>query len=512
MKQSPDEIAENLDRRDFLKGAGVVGGAAGALGLVWYNTRRDDESPEPEPPEQDPPEEDPPEEDPPEEDPPEEEPPEEDPPEDDQPEAEIPYAEEFETVVRAVDAGADPEGEEPVNHLFREHSGSDTLFAFDPGTYRFDPFQISNRRIGIVGIDDENPRFVPTEGNCRGGNPYYFFEDVSDLVLDSIDFDFQDDDAGGPLHLFLEGDSTITDVSYLGTCGNQFGIARIEVHDPEGSAHVENFEATNVAGDNSLTGVYVSSAHAGELTFEDCHLGEFSDNGLYASSPGGPNGRDGRVNVVGGTYRNNNIANVRLGSTGSIAERVSVLVDKETHGWGQLNSRGIRLRNRASQVIRDCDITFAEEAAYSFGAIVFHSANGGGTVENTEIQVDRDEIPAIKTFPPAEDPDEPPVMENVTITGTAAGGVIADIEGRDETVFRNCSIEQPGSDRDGLRFRNAHDCRIVDSTIEVGGDPVILSNASVTVENTTLVTPDGERTISEESFEDERLSVDGNAS
>ena len=510
MKQSPDEIAENLDRRDFLKGAGVVGGAAGAIGLVWYGTREDDGPPEPEPPEREPPEPpeiEPPEEDPPEE-PPDEEPPDEEPPEE-PPEEEIPYADEFDTVVRAVDAGADPDGQEPVNALFREHSGSNTLFAFDSGTYRFEPFRVSNRSVGLVGIGDENPKFVPTEGGCRGGNPYYFFEKVNDLVLDSIDFDFRDSDAGGPIHLFLTGESTIKDVSCRGTCGNQLGIARIEVHDPEGSAHVENLEASNVEGDNSLTGVYVSSEHAGELTFEECHLGDFSDNGLYASSPGGPNGRDGPVHVVGGTYRNNNIANVRLGSTGSTAERVSILVDKETHGWGQLNSRGIRLRNRGSQVIRDCDITFAEEAAYSFGAIVFHSANGGGTVENTQIQIDRNEIPAIKTFPPAEDPDEPPVVENVTITGNANGGVIADIEGRDGTVFRNCTIEQTGSKRDGLRFRNAQDCRIVDCTIESGGDPVILSNASATLENTTLSTPDGERTISEGRFENERLSVNG---
>lgn len=482
------------ERRDLLKAGGVAGGA-GVLGIGAYtiaSSGNDDEqeiNSVIEPPDENPTE----------------EPPDTNPPSERE---QIPHAAEFQSVVDVVEIGADPEGQSSVNFLFSQNLEDDTLLAFQPGTYQIDPFQLTGNHLGMVNTGDEPVRFVPSDGNCRGGNPYIFFDRVSDLVLENITFDFTNSEAGGPLHFFLTGDSTVRNMTYEGTCSNQLGIMRVEVLDENGSVLFENLQARNIDEDHTLTGVYVSGNHAGEATFRDCNLEEFSDNGLYASAPGGPGGQDGAVNVEGGVYRNNNISNVRLGSTGSIAQDVDVIVDSETPGWGQLNSRGIRLRNKSGQLIDNCSITFEQEAADSFGGVVFHTKNSGGLVRDTTIRVRRDEIPAVKAFSVTNAGNSSPEFEEVVITGDATEGVAVDIEGRDETEFRGCTIIQNGSNRDGIQLVDSHDCRIVDSHIFVAGDPIILRNASVHVENTEFVTEDERYHIEDRLLEDETLTLE----
>lgn len=489
----------NLERRDILKAAGAGAGAVGVLGIGAYSWTRsgqeNSESPVPRPPENG-------------EEPPNGQPSNGQPPSDDPPIDAIPHADDFSSIVETIETGLEPDMGEPVNFLFDEYSGDDTLLAFEPGTYQLDPIQLADTtHLGIVSSGEQPVRFVPTAGNCRGGNPYIFMNQVSDLVWENVTFDFTDSEAGGPIHLFLRGDSIIRDVTYQGTCSNQLGIMRVEVLDSSGSALFENLQASNIDENHTLTGVYVSGNHAGEATFRDCNLEEFSDNGLYASAPGGPNGNDGTVNVVGGVYRNNNIANVRLGSSGSVAEDVTVIVDSETPGWGQLNSRGIRLRNKSGQVIENCEITFEPEAAYSFGAIVFHKNNSGGLVRDSTIRLRRDEIPAIKAFPDANPGTGKPEFEDLVVAGNAAGGYTAEIEGRDETEFRNCTIVQPGSDRRGIRLLDCQNCRIVDSHVHVAEEPLILHNSSATVENTTFISEGGREYVEQRSYENETVTI-----
>ena len=410
------------------------------------------------------------------------------------------------TVVDAVEVGADPTGEEPVNFLFEEHADDDTVIRFEPGTYAIDYFSVSDLdTFGLVGSGTEPARFVPTAGNCRGGHPWVGFDGISGLQFENLTFDFRSVARGGPIHLFLSGDSTFRDVTCLGSCGNQISMLKVEVRDESGSAQFENLVTRNSDDNQSLTGVYVGRQHAGDVLLRDCTVVGFSDNGLYASAPGGDDGRNGAVRVVGGTYRNNNITGVRLGSNGSSAEKVTVIVDSETAGWGELNARGIRLRNKSGQLIDDCTVTFGADAANSFGGIVFHQANGGALVKNTTFTVDRDSIPAIRAFPVETPGDDAPTFENCTIGGDASDGVTARIEGRDGTVFRGCTIEQRGGGRKGLHFFDSEECRIVDSRIDVTTAPVAVDNGSVTIENSTLVTENGERQITQRTLKNETL-------
>lgn len=419
----------------------------------------------------------------------------------------IPHASEFETVVDAVEVGADPTGEQPVDPLFEQYADDDVLLAFEPGTYKLDYFTVAGAtQLGVVGTGDEPARFVPAEGRCRGGHPWVFFDGVNDFLFENLAFDFRDVDSGGPIHLNLGGDSVVRDVTYRGNCSNQIGVFRIDIRDADGTAVVERLRARNDGGNNSLTGVYVGDSHAGELTFRDCDMSAFSDNGLYASAPGKSDGGNGPVHVVGGTYRNNNVANVRLGSSGSRAEDVTVVVDRETAGWGGLNARGIRLRNRSGQVIEGCDITFGEDAADSFGGIVFHPDNGGATVRDTAITIDRDAIPAIRAFPVSTPGDDVLTFENLSIDGAAPAGPTARIEGRDDTVFENCTIEQSKGRRSGLRFIDSTDCRIVDSRIEVAEAPVAVEDSTVEIKNCMVRTAAGEERIEHRVLENETLT------
>jgi len=63
-------------------------------------------------------------------------------------------------------------------------------------------------------------------------------------------------------------------------------------------------------------GMFVPNTHAGELWLVDCWIEGFADNGLYASVPGNSDGAGGSTHVRGGLYRNNNVANIRLGGPG----------------------------------------------------------------------------------------------------------------------------------------------------------------------------------------------------
>ncbi len=405
-------------------------------------------------------------------------------------------ADEYGTVVDVVEAGADPTGGAPINPLLQDRAGDDTLLRFPGGTYTLDPGTVEGySHLGIVAAGADRPTFVPPPDECLGNGPYFHFDQLDDFLLQGPHFDFRRDGSGGEVRVTAAGDATVRDVTVLGSCPEQVASFRFDVLDAAATGLVENYRSINIHEDPDLTGVYVGRQHAGELTFRNCEVNGFSGNGIYASAPGLPDGQGGIVNIENGTYNNNNIANIRLGTSQSTARGASVLVDISPPEHVGVNARGIRLRNQADQLIEDCHIEFTKDAGQSFGAIVFHPANGGAVVRDTEIAVDKDTVQAIRAFPPEDDPSSPPVFENLTITGSASLETAALVENRDGTEFRNCTFKQTGTDRGGIYLHESTGCRIVDSRIEVTGDPLVLRTSDVEIRNTTLVTPSGEEHI-----------------
>ena len=415
------------------------------------------------------------------------------------------FAGEFSTVVDAVAAGADPEGEEPINDVLQEQAGDDTLLSFPAGNYRVRPTRLTGySRFGIAAAFDSRPTFFGDPGSFSGNDRFLVFEDVSEFLLYGVDFDFCRGGTGGKLTLKATGDLTVSNVSVAASCSSDLQVLGISVCDEESVGLVERFRAVNQGGNQGLTGVYVGSPHAGELTFRNCELWGFTDNGLYASAPGLADGENGTVHVDGGSYGNSNVSNVRLGTEGSSARGVTVRVD-ESPGYDPANVRGIRLRHQHSQLIENCEIVYTEDASKAFGAIVFHPNNAGATVRDTDITIDRDDVAALWALQNQTDRVSSLLFENVSIEGSASGGYAAEFLDRGGVVFRNCTVRQTGEDRNGIRFVNQDGCRIVDSHIDVTGEPVVVNNTTAQIENTTVATRDGEKRIQELTVDDQTV-------
>lgn len=427
--------------------------------------------------------------------------------------SDVPHADEFTTVVDAVAAGADPDGSEPINSVLEEYAGDDTLLSFPEGTYLLQPITLADySRFGIASAGGTKPTFVAEAGNCVGGGSSYFHaKDVDDFLLDSVAFDFTGESTGGIIRVTADGDATVTDVRASGQCDDQVALFRLDVVDESATAVVDGLRLDNHSSDSWLTGIFVGKQHAGEVILRDCTIQGFTDNGLYASAPGLPDGEGGIVHVEGGTYRNNNVANVRLGSAGSVARGVTSISDSPPRSDGEVtaNARGFRLRSGHSQLIDDCTVRITDDSRFTHGGIVFHETNGGATVRNTRIDIDREETPAIRLFPRDTDNPETPIFEAVDISGDAPDGQAVLVSDRDETAFRNCSITQSGENRNGIHFRDSADCEITDSRIDVTNNALILQNSTVRIENTTLVTSDGTEEVIELDATDEDFPPSG---
>lgn len=419
-------------------------------------------------------------------------------------EPDVRHADKYGSVIDAESVGADPTGTQPVNDVIEMYAQPDTLLSFPAGTYRLDPLKIEDvNDFAIASATSERATFVAPAGVCTD-RPYLWFQEVSGVLFDGIDVDFTEDGAGGEVRFIADGDITVQNARFSGSCDGQIAIFRLDVINPGGRALVKNIAASH-DDDRQLTGIYVGHGHAGEVTFEDCDISEFTDNGLYASTPGLDNNGNGPVHVVGGSYTNNNISNVRLGTTGSTARDVHIVIESVPDGY-QPNARGIRLRDRRGQLVENCSVTMGKGVSESFGAIVSHGAHEGGVVRNTAVNVDTEKVPAIHAFRPDADDYDPLEFENVTVTGDAPGSYAATLFGRNGTVFRDCTFEQPGDTRGGIYFVDSEGCRIVDSHIETDRNPIVAVRSDVLVQNTTISTPRGTWHIDNAVLEDGTLN------
>ena len=397
------------------------------------------------------------------------------------------YGDRFESVVDATDAGIRP-GDGPIDEALTAALDDDRLVVFPGGSYGLRSVELTGYdNAGLVSAPGTRATLVPTADATAIDGLFARFLGVEDLLLSGFDLDFRARGAGGLVQV-RGGGFTVSDLRVRGRLPETVDAFMFEVSDESATGRVRRLVATDGgrAGGDSV-GVYVDRAHAGELRLEDCRIANFPNNGLYASTPGADDGGAGPVHVRGGRYANNNIANVRLGSTGSTARGVEIVVDRTppVPEDSSLNVRGLRLRGRSGQVVENCTIRIGSEAGKGFGALVVHPDNGAATVRNTEISVDRDDYRAINALPAAGDGETGPTFENVTVTGSAGGGEAVAVAGRDGTTLQSCVVEQSGDGRTGLVFSESADCVVADSTIKVTGDPIRVEDASVERRNIT---------------------------
>lgn len=400
------------------------------------------------------------------------------------PPPEPPVLDAFERVVDITDLGVDPAGNEAIQDTLVDAIEENTLVRLPEGTYRIDE-TVSVTDVERFGIYGDDATIVPPER----------FEDIllhvdtSDLAagtvhVEGLHFELGRERGARLLHAIVSDRLVVRNVSAAGTVASGPNLVRVDVTDDDGTGLVERLDLPDGAVPRTgITGCFVGRKNAGDLTFRDCRIVGFPDNGLYAEPPAG------RIVVERGFYANNGIASVRV-KNGSLVRGVHVRCDESHRAFD--NMRGIRLTNHDAEadtppaVVDDCLVELLD-VSYSDGAIALSSQLRAGIVRNTDIRVDADGTMAIWAKSPSSvvtsGTDQPRVeCEDVTIEGSAAGDAAIRVTDRDRCAFSDLCIRQTGVDRDGIDLRRSIGNTFRHGRIDVTGEPFLLDESSIDIE------------------------------
>lgn len=411
----------------------------------------------------------------------------------------------FGTVVNMVeDAGCDPDGDEPCDRAFRDAAADDTLLLFPPGTYRFEE---TNRVFGLNNFGIFGDGDVTFEAPAGINGQWIVADRGRDLLFRNVTLDVTADNCAPTLKLGVQDGLDVRDVTVEGRGTRDDSAPRGEggnppvgssflpiVRSPDGEGVVERYVAETGGrigtynGGDGRAGVFIGQSHRGRIDLVDCHLEEFPNNGIYASRT------TGAVNVEGGTFRNNDISQVRLGSRGKLYGNPTVEVDVTDVGGPSdpddfLNPRGVRLEggqvNRDGEVdpegatVRDTTVRML--TAPSSPGIAVGNNGGAFTIESTTLTVVADGCPGIiaKT-PDGGDHYQPPpephsgTIRDVRVIGGASSGRAIWLINREGTELENVDIDQPGTDRDGIYVERSPNCTLRGCAVLTGRYPILI--------------------------------------
>lgn len=395
----------------------------------------------------------------------------------------------FDRLVDVVEEGADPTGEQSIVPVLDGIDPDGTLVYFPPGRYRMDgswnPEEFE--RVGVVGRDAT----VVPDPNTE----VYLFsldgrERCIDLRIEGLSFDYSDPDATGRmLHLKSRDGLFVGDVTATGTVKSRPSLVRVDVTEPDGEGLVERLELTDggLPG-TSITGCYVGNNSRGDITFRDCRIEGFPDNGLYADPPAGS------ITVEGGYFANCGISNVRVRGD-SVVRDVYVRCDDAHREFD--NMRGIRLTDYEPQyepepgVVENCRVDMLD-VTHSDGAIELSGQLARGVVRDCHVRVDADDVPAFR----AKSPD--PIFEELgigptvtldgfTVEGSASDGEAIRIVGRHDCTLSGIDIHQTGLNRAGIVFQNSVGNVIRGARIDVSGLAISLDDSDAETTNVDIV-------------------------
>lgn len=397
---------------------------------------------------------------------------------------------EFDRVLDAVDdVGCDPTGAVPCDAPLESSITDGVAIRFPAGTYRFDRGHGFRgvSRLGLVGEGDVT--FVPPEG---------FNDKLIEVTGDwglftGIDLDLRADETTAGVRFITNRGFLIEDVEFLGrgvhgdtAVTNALSLA---VTDPAAQGTLRDVVATagsaigHYKGGNGRVGIWIGRRHNGHVEVRDCHLEEFGNNGIYASrSPG-------TTSVVGGRYRNNNVSGVRLGSAGSSVGGATIDVDVDQYAGPttrtdeHYNTRAIVVeqgpQTTAGRVlITDCEIGM-RSADRSQGALVVWPTGHGPRIRRSRIVTDVDRVAGVRALSPVSTlPSEARLIriDDSVIAGAASTGSAVEILDRPGSAFDGTTVEQTGTDRDGITL--------------VESNPISLDSTSVTVTRYAVVAID----------------------
>ncbi len=191
------------------------------------------------------------------------------------------------------------------------------------------------------------------------------------------------------------GEVRIENITLRGATGGDTSKVRVDALDPDATLVFDTFWLPDGVEEGSEgNGIYVGKEHSGVVKFVDCWIEGFADNGLYASAPGTDDSEagDGPVIVDGGLYRNNNISNVRIGSSESVVRGATLVQDDiAPDNGGSINQRNLRIRQPGDDLlVQSCDIYHEIENTHP---VDFSSqfSGGSGRIRATRIHTESDE-------------------------------------------------------------------------------------------------------------------------
>ena len=413
----------------------------------------------------------------------------------------------FDEVVHAVDdLGMDPNGNEPIDGALSNLSPN-TLVEFPDGEYLWQNRIVlgeNHASYGLRGIGDD-VRIRPPDR----ANEYLLDAMCGEFLFENIDIDIRADDTVAGMRIIPQNRFHVQDVEWLGRGHNsdfdQQGTVNMYlagVQNADGLGIFRNVVAKQIglfgsaypAGNAPMrgrVGIFAGASHAGTIRFEGCDLREAPNNALYMSRC------PGVVQVEDSYFENNNVASIRISGEGSYARNCRIVADMDNVSDHRpllprfgMNIRGVLHEQRnwldkeGPVVVEDCIFEWRSLGPVNSQAPI-HVGPSGRQLEVRNCHVDihtdnfsavlrraPDELPPIQTGPTAFH------AENLTITGSASDGVAIDLRDADNSVIRNCCIQQDGNGRDGILLQRSNNCTIEDTTVNVSGQDIVQSNSS----------------------------------
>ncbi|EMA41389.1 hypothetical protein C447_01005 [Halococcus hamelinensis 100A6] len=385
-----------------------------------------------------------------------------------------------------------------------EYAADDTLLKFPEGTYRLNTGPNTHIELdeydalGLVG-ENSNVTFKFTSGT--DGYKDIDVTNIGNFVYENIDWDITANDCAPGFAVRARDHLHIENLAVRGRQDKNGGFTlQPGIANASGEGYIKNFSATDGCeiGSVERNGVLVASGrNNGTLRFIDCHLEEFSNNGIYAAASGGP------IQVEGGTFRNSEPSQLRFSGEGSYVDGATVELDisKMPREYGEQieNARGIwwETKNttplRSGGEIRNTDVVMRnagpppleETSPNSSAGILIPS--GGVTIRDSTVRMDITPRPAIHAQGPLQsDLPEPyrVVMDNVTVEGSANDWAAVQIEERPGSVIRGCEFDI--GYRNGIVLAECDDSTVENTTINSrygGGRPIVLWGTEASIDN-----------------------------
>ena len=378
-------------------------------------------------------------------------------------------------VVDVVSAGADPTGDTSVNQVIENEFADGVTLLFPPGEYYLDPIGLAGSNWSLVGRDATLivPAYVDRNWLAMDGDGWTVEGFTVDLSADGA----------APVNFLRGTDWTVRDVEFVGQMDDpdyrSGNLLYPEVRAPNATGLIENVRAMDgsaAPGESSNRAMtWFGQNNRGRLVWRDCAFSRWAENTLYGANSAG------RLVVEDCLFRNTNVG-VRIGGNTVVRncrfdQRGQVPVQRWT---GDANARGLWINSNkytpGSITVEGC--TFLMTAPTASAAV-----NGDNTVDDVVVRDCR--VVQGNGWPAISIPGNGTLrVARTVVTGPTLAPAV-DVLNRDGTVVTDSCIQKRGI---GVRIVDSADCRVVNTTVDVDGEPFAFDNASV---QTTGVTLDG---------------------